>query len=428
MGTGFIVRRDGMVVTAAHVIQDASRIRVKFADGRTARVQSIIAEDTDQDFAVLKIEGDGYATVPLGDSDRLRQGERILALGNPLGLDFTATDGIVSALRDTARAAIRPGGSPVYIQISAPISRGNSGGPIFNGKGEAVGVAVFKYKDGENLNFALAINRVKPILNRPATGTPLPPAAHPPSGRPNPGATTPAPATGGSESWFLIASKTTDDEQVYRFVDGDNPLAAKEWLQAKWAEGYSITDIAEGTNRWVILMSQGTGYGVQSVLTDAEFPEKRIKERWGEGYVITNALYGDNRWLFVLSKTRTFTPQSYMLSEQFPDEWIRKQAAQGYRVTLVNGDGKRWLVVMNKNTSFSDQVSRLSDEMPRDWIREKWDAGYSITSVGTSGGKLVFVMSKGGPFREQGFYTGRSFPSDWIKEKWNSGYNITGIR
>jgi hypothetical protein len=406
LGTGFVVRRDGVVLTAAHVIKDANRIRVRFPDGKAVGVERIIAEDTDQDFALLKLNGSNYPVLPLGNSGGLRQGQRILALGNPLGLDFTASEGIISALRDGQLQSVRPGSEMVYVQISAAISQGNSGGPVMNLAGEAVGVAIFKFKGGENLNFALAIDRIKPILNRPVPTLP----------------------SGTGESWFVVASRAKNLGQEYRFVSGNNPLADDKWLQSKWNGGFKITDIAEGKDRWVIMLSKSTAYGLQTVFTDRDFPANKVKESWREGYYITSALYGGDRWLVVMSKNKAFTDQTYHVSAEFPQDWIKVKFNEGFRLSVVNGDGQRWVVVMTKGTGFTGQVYRTFDETPRDWIRDKWREGYFITHIGNSSGKWVVVMSQGAIFQDQSWWFGDSFPDSWVKEQWNKGWDVTGVR
>lgn len=418
LGTGFIIRRDGLVLTAAHVIKDANQIRIRFHNGRTASVERIIAEDSDQDFALLKLAGGNYPALSLGSSNRLRQGQRVLALGNPLGLEFTATEGIISALRDRQLRATQTGGDPVYVQISAAISPGNSGGPVMNLAGEAVGVAIFKRAGGENLNFALAIDRIKPILLAPP-----PPVVAGPS----PGAA-PGSAAGSGEAWFVIASKARNLPQVYGIIPGTNPLGDLDWLHGKWNEGFKITDIAEGRNRWVIVMTKTAALGHQHVFTDAAYPAALVKKYWDESYYVTNALWGGDRWLVVMSKHSGYTQQSYLFSAQFPHAWVQEKQREGYAVTIVNGDGRQWLVVMTRTAGLGHQVINVFEETPRAWIRQQWDAGYYITSVGTNGGRWAVVMSRGAGFEQQSWWSGDTFPTTWVKEQWGNGWDVTGIR
>ncbi|HEY0972041.1 MAG TPA: Do family serine endopeptidase [Gemmatimonadales bacterium] len=147
-GTGFIVSADGYILTNNHVVEDADRLRVTLNDGRTF-LAKLVGRDPDTDVAVIKIEGKGLPTVAFGDDTRLRIGEWVVAIGNPLGLDFTVTAGIVSAKGRSATDVNLPiqgnesGGSYAIvdlIQTDAAINPGNSGGPLVNIRGEVVGI------------------------------------------------------------------------------------------------------------------------------------------------------------------------------------------------------------------------------------------------------------------------------------------------
>ena len=118
----------------------------------------MLASDKDRDVAVIKAHGNDFRTLTLGDSDRLQVGEEVVAIGNPLSLESTVSNGIVSAIRTVEDE----GGK--FVQITAPISPGSSGGPLFNMAGEVVGITTSHIKGGENLNFAIPINDVKLML------------------------------------------------------------------------------------------------------------------------------------------------------------------------------------------------------------------------------------------------------------------------
>ncbi|MCA9719635.1 MAG: trypsin-like peptidase domain-containing protein, partial [Myxococcales bacterium] len=158
-GTGFFVDDKGTVATNQHVIDHADAVSVKFFDGSTNAKVELIAEDADMDLALLHVELDGPSTpVVLGDSDGVTVGEEVIVIGNPLGLEHTLTDGLVSSRR------LYKGKK--FIQMSAPVSPGNSGGPVFNGYGDVVGVTVAKVMMGlgENLNLAIPVNELKKML------------------------------------------------------------------------------------------------------------------------------------------------------------------------------------------------------------------------------------------------------------------------
>jgi V8-like Glu-specific endopeptidase len=160
-GTGFIIDKTGIVVTNHHVIDGAKKVWVKLLDGKWASDVEILTSDSSQDLAVLRITTDqGLHLVGLGDSDGVQVGERAISIGNPLGLEHTLTDGLVSARRTIEGRKM--------IQMSTPISPGNSGGPLFNLRGEVIGVSTASLSGGfsgaQNLNLAVPINQLKAML------------------------------------------------------------------------------------------------------------------------------------------------------------------------------------------------------------------------------------------------------------------------
>ncbi len=155
-GSGFIVKESGVVVTNFHVVAGATGIEIKLKDGRIFSVKDIIDYNIQKDICILKIEADTLPVCRLGDSRFLRPGDKVLVIGAPLGLEYSITDGLLSAKR-------KLGGEEI-LQFSAPVSPGNSGGPLLNSKGEVVGVTTFIRIRGQNLNFAVSINEVKPYI------------------------------------------------------------------------------------------------------------------------------------------------------------------------------------------------------------------------------------------------------------------------
>jgi S1-C subfamily serine protease len=157
-GTGFLVRSDGVVVTNYHVIQTGNVAVAKFPDGTVLSVDGVLAADKVRDLAIVKIHGKTFRTLTLGNSDQIQVGEEVVAIGNPLSLESTVSNGIVSGMR-TSKAQ---GGK--FLQTTAPISPGSSGGPLFNMLGEVVGINTMYLEGGENLNFAIPINDAKRLL------------------------------------------------------------------------------------------------------------------------------------------------------------------------------------------------------------------------------------------------------------------------
>ena len=165
LGTGFIVSADGRVVTNLHVIAGAAEAVVVLGDGRTFADVEVIGVDEQRDLAVLHIPATKLPSVKLGDSGAVHPGDRVVAIGHPLGLGNTVSDGLVSAVRVLDE-------SLTLLQISAPIAPGSSGGPLFNEHGEVIGVATLYSNAGQNLNFGVPVGYLKPLMSE-QKGTPL---------------------------------------------------------------------------------------------------------------------------------------------------------------------------------------------------------------------------------------------------------------
>jgi len=166
-GSGFIIDREGHILTNNHVVQNASDITVTLNDKRTFKAK-VIGTDPETDVAVIKIKGDDLPVLPLGDSDRLRVGDWAIAIGNPLGqLRGSVTVGIVSA---TGRSDLNIfGGTPAFqdfIQTDASINFGNSGGPLCSIRGEAIGINTAINTSGQGIGFAIPINLAKHVAQQ----------------------------------------------------------------------------------------------------------------------------------------------------------------------------------------------------------------------------------------------------------------------
>lgn len=162
LGTGFILSAEGYIVTNNHVIDGADEIVVKTSDGKEFKAE-LIGNDAKLDVALLKIRAKGLQAVTLADSDKLRVGDWVVAIGNPFGLEQTVTAGIVSA----RGRVIGSGPYDDFIQTDAAINPGNSGGPLFNSKGELVGIntAIYSRSGGNNgIGFAIPINLVDSVF------------------------------------------------------------------------------------------------------------------------------------------------------------------------------------------------------------------------------------------------------------------------
>jgi serine protease Do len=160
LGSGFIIDKEGYIITNNHVVERAEQIKVRLSDGKEYDAR-VIGTDPKTDLALIKIKAAGSLPVAhLGDSDKLEVGEWVVAIGNPFGLEQTVTTGIISA----KGRVIGAGPYDDFLQTDASINPGNSGGPLFNLKGEVVGINTAIVAGGQGIGFAIPVNMAKALL------------------------------------------------------------------------------------------------------------------------------------------------------------------------------------------------------------------------------------------------------------------------
>ncbi len=159
LGTGFVVAADGLIATNLHVIGEGRPISVQLPDGKRHEVTDVHASDRALDLALIRVDAKGLTPLDLGDSEALQQGQTVVAVGNPRGLAHSVVSGVVSAQRDIDGRKM--------IQLAIPLEVGNSGGPILDLHGRVQGIATMKSALTDNLGFALPINALKPLLQKP---------------------------------------------------------------------------------------------------------------------------------------------------------------------------------------------------------------------------------------------------------------------
>jgi S1-C subfamily serine protease len=169
-GSGVVIRRDGIILTNAHVIENASQITVTTSDGNQSFQADLVGSDPEHDIAILQVPADDLTPITLGSSDQLQLGDKVVALGFPLGLGTTATQGIVSGLDRTVQVSDGPFDAKQLtglLQTDAAINPGNSGGALLDSDGHLVGIntAAASASSAENVGFAVAIDRALPIIN-----------------------------------------------------------------------------------------------------------------------------------------------------------------------------------------------------------------------------------------------------------------------
>jgi S1-C subfamily serine protease len=160
IGSGFVISQDGVIVTNYHVIEPASRMIAKFSTGVTLPIEQILVRSPEDDIAILRVSATRLRYLEFGDSSVAQPGEHVLVIGNPLGLQGAVSDGIVSGMQQLRNRT--------WIQTTAPVSPGNSGGPLIDTDGKVIGVVTrgIKSEFAQNINFAVPINTVKALLPR----------------------------------------------------------------------------------------------------------------------------------------------------------------------------------------------------------------------------------------------------------------------
>ena len=176
-GSGVVVAADGYIITNAHVVSTARKVRVRIAEGAAGEAEgamspsgkmleaTVVGLDRETDLAVIRVDRDNLVPLPLGDSDSLRQGQLVMAFGNPLGLENSVSMGVVSSV---ARQ-IKPEDTMIYIQTDAPINPGNSGGPLVDADGKVMGLNTFILSQSggsEGLGFAIPSNIVRNVYQQ----------------------------------------------------------------------------------------------------------------------------------------------------------------------------------------------------------------------------------------------------------------------
>jgi Do/DeqQ family serine protease len=164
-GSGFIINNNGTILTNAHVVDGADTVTVTLKDGRSFQGK-VMGKDTVTDVAVIKINAQNLPTVKIGNSDRLQPGEMALAIGNPLGLDNTVTEGIISATGRSSGQIGIPDKRVDFIQTDAAINPGNSGGPLLNQQGEVIGMNTAIIQGAQGLGFAIPIDTAQKIADQ----------------------------------------------------------------------------------------------------------------------------------------------------------------------------------------------------------------------------------------------------------------------
>jgi hypothetical protein len=156
-GSGFVIRAEGVIVTNVHVIAEADALEIELATGEVFDNIFVLGTDERRDVALLKVPATQLPALEIGDANRLATGDPVFVVGNPLGMDRSFSDGLISARRVLDGVG--------YLQITAPVSEGSSGGPVLDGAGRVVGITTASLVDGQNLNMAIPIGYAEGLLS-----------------------------------------------------------------------------------------------------------------------------------------------------------------------------------------------------------------------------------------------------------------------
>jgi hypothetical protein len=229
-GSGFLVSAEGAILTNYHVVAHTKRATVRLANEDAYDTVEVLEIDKRKDIALIKIKGFGLPFLKLGRSQDVEVGETVYSLSNPLGVfQNTLSEGIVSG--------IRPGDGYKYFQISAPISHGSSGGPIFNSKGEVIGIAVATIEEGQNLNFAVPIDYARGMVLEMGSPKSLAAIYEPEPEKPAESANTAsAPATAPAPVGSKVAISEEMKKSSYWYVESKLNIWTKKDADAELGE------------------------------------------------------------------------------------------------------------------------------------------------------------------------------------------------
>jgi hypothetical protein len=254
LGSGFLVGDGSLLVTNFHVIKGAKKVLIKLADGRVLDTRTVVSFDRQKDLAILKLDRSGPQGLQLGDSDAVQVGEPVVVIGNPEGLEHTVSNGLISGVRSLQQW-------PRILQISAPISPGSSGGPVFNERGQVIGVVCFYLEGDQNLNFAIPINEVKDLITRSAKA---PPAFLPISGN------EPESSQGASPDAIEL---------------GNVELRLgmpRDWVLSELSRSADVKPLDRNRDSWMVFGRNGQPDSSSNFLGDVAFQGGVLSEVWGD--------------------------------------------------------------------------------------------------------------------------------------------------
>ena len=291
-GSGFIASPDGKIVTNHHVIAGAHSAVVKLNNGAFFPVEGILADDSEHDIAIIKVSARNLPSLILADSDTLSVGDHVVAIGSPLGLENSVSDGIISGFREDLKRS--------WIQTTAPASHGNSGGPLLTMDEKVAGIVSWKAAEGENLNFAVPSKMIAALLAN-TTVRPFGSASNADS--------TPSTSLAGEKVW---TSMTTGHDYKVR-VDGD--YIYTEWVNLppvlKSTSAFMRAELKKAGDKWVGKVRANLPYKYKSSVkwcqTEFDFEIDKVSDSRIEGQGLGPTSFDAKKCQADKTEWKTFT-------------------------------------------------------------------------------------------------------------------------
>jgi len=231
-----------------------------------------------------------------------------------------------------------------------------------------------------------------------------------------------------NEMWYVVLSRELGYAQTHSFVETLDEDEEDEWIEGRRQEGYFITSVAAGENRWAVVMSKGLGYTDQKYVESEDFPDEFVQDNFNKDFYITSVVFGktSKRWFVVMTKGVKYTEQNYFsgTGTEFPAEEIETNRKEGWNITHVSGDGVSWIVVMSKDPNSYPQRWHLRKGFPKEEIQKDWADGYEITAIGDREDDIVVVTTKI-PQISQMYQVTKHFPEQWILDNSKKNYRLT---
>jgi len=417
-GTGIIYTADGYAVTNAHVIDKATSIRVYREGSETSLAAKVLGISYCDDLAVLDIEGDGFEPASFGDSDALKRGEEVVAIGYPLsaelGMDLVVVSGQVNRLNAQVENL------ESAIQTDAPINPGNSGGPLANLYGEVIGINTTRINatsGGQRVTgvgFAITSNFATAVLSQLESGRSLYYTGldfqldkRETNWLPIIGVDAQSPAKNigiipgdvlisinqqGFRTYYDLCRMMKEsgyEEQgvTFDFMRGQTKLSGEMGkrtlsLSAPSAsvqtvvrlaelseteitkllkDDFRVIDIGYDGTSWIVLLAQDSGFSDQKIRTIENHSDLDELLNTLKGHYITDLAYGEGNWIAVLSKGTGFTEQQIVSGRLFPEDAVDERRQNGYAITSVASGGERWIVVMSSGSGYTEQQYEFVD-------------------------------------------------------------------